>query len=414
MANINVNENIIDRVIEQADRYDIKNMQFEQDILFMIGMNTSALISDAVSKVHVNIDTILKMEQLILSIQKLLDTYNNKFVNILNGKLRKYANDAYKYTGDLIDIGNEVNDRISQSVREQSNKYIYSDETVKVIEEHAFKLLKGHSYTKVNRLRQELIQLVLSGNGNKPNVRKLIENTLSVNKSKAEEIAQTELSTAYNIGTLRRLYEYQQVSGEKVYKYWHGFKYSEVTCDYCRSRIGRVYEIDDNMEELPAHVRCRCVWLPVLQSWNSESARKLITRSNMLNTAYSPEMIYNRIRMRLNIDYADNIDYNAAIDYISGDRSSKVLNAIQLARQEYMSDIVKSLNIQSDTSNTRMSNEFNMQMNFWKNYVASSMADNNKQELKNSYDAIKGVMLLQWNGEQLKKWSDLLSKIDYN
>jgi hypothetical protein len=55
-----------------------------------------------------------------------------------------------------------------------------------------------------------------------------------------------------------------------------------------------------------------------------------------------------------------------------------------------------------------MSTEYNQQMDFWKKYIAGSMADNNYDALDRSYEAVKGVMLLQWNPTQLDGWNDLL------
>lgn len=58
-----------------------------------------------------------------------------------------------------------------------------------------------------------------------------------------------------------------------------------------------------------------------------------------------------------------------------------------------------------------MANEFNQQMDFWKKYVAGAMADNDKEVLNNSYEAIKAVMVLPWSADQLQKWNTLLDEI---
>ena len=51
-------------------------------------------------------------------------------------------------------------------------------------------------------------------------------------------------------------------------------------------------------------------------------------------------------------------------------------------------------------------------MNFWKRHVAVAMADNDRDMLDRSYEAIKGIMILPWSAEQLDKWNTLLGFID--
>jgi capsule polysaccharide export protein KpsC/LpsZ len=87
------------------------------------------------------------------------------------------------------------------------------------------------------------------------------------------------------------------------------------------------------------------------------------------------------------------------------------MNSINNARNNAVSDVIDSFGITKDTSNNRLSDEFNIQMNFWKNLVAGAAVDNDNDLLDRSYEAIKGVMLLPWNSEQLSKWNSLLSHI---
>ena len=401
--------NIIDYIIDQADRYDNDNIQFEQDIIFNIQRNTDKLISKCVGCVTTDIDTQLKLQQLLMSITNIFTSYTTSNKNLLLDKFKEYENKAYENTGDLIEIGKEVSGRFDESVKEL--KIEYDEDTVDFIQKHSFELLTGYQNNKITELRSKLGNLLLTGNGTKANVRKLISDVLSTNKSKSEEIAQQELSIAYNNGVMRRMHEYGKISGEDVMKYWHGFKYSDKTCEYCRPRIGNIYDLDDESETLPAHVRCRCVWLPVLKSWNGPVSNKLISKANMLNTGYSMDMIYKRINNRLGIKYAEYLSDNEAIDFISGDRSTKVSKAMEDARNNYISDKIKSFDIDTDTSNGRLSKEYNQQMKFWKNITASAMADNNTDMLNNIPEAIKGIMLLPWTSEQMQGWNKLLSKI---
>lgn len=401
---------IIDYIIEQADRYDINNLQLEEDIKFNLSRTTDRYYSMVISKVLTDITSVLAMQKLMISIDNVMKGYVSACQKILLDTFSDYYKTAYNNTGDLIDLGNELMNKFSQVSEQKSNRE-YDEDTIEYIEDHAFELLTGHSYQKVEQIRAELGNLFLSGKANKANVRDAIEKILNVNRSKAEEIAQTELSRAYNFGTMARLYEYQRISGQRVRKYWHGFKYSENTCEYCRPRIGSVYDLDDYTEELPAHVRCRCVWLPILDGWDGPVDTKLISRANMLNTGYNKDMIYQRINNRLGINYAEYMSDNAINDYVAGDRTEKIYDEMNKARDRYIKDKSSSFDIAKDNSRTHMSNEFNQQMAFWKKYIAGAMADNEKDVLDKSYEAIKGVMLLPWNATQSDEWNKLLNII---
>lgn len=399
---------VIDYIIEQADRYDIKNLQFEQDIKFNLNRLTDRYINLMLNKVISDIATPLALQRLMMSIEETMCQYVSACEKVMIDIFDKYYNTAYENTGDLIDLGNELTARFNQGVSEQKANKEYDEETIKYIQEHAFELLKGHSWQKIEKIRIELGNLFLQGRANKATVREMIQKVLEVNKSKAEEIAQTELSRAYNMGTLQRLYNYQRLTGQRIKKYWHGFKYSENTCEYCRARIGNVYDLDDHSEELPAHVRCRCVWLSILEGWDKPINTKIISRANMLNTAYNKDMMYQRINNRLGINYAEYMSEESMVDYLTGDRTEKVYDEMSRARDSYIKDKVSSFDIARDNSKQHMSDEFNQQMDFWKKFVAGAMADGDKDLLNNSYEAIRGVMMLPWSAEQLSKWNDLL------
>ena len=402
---------VIDYIIEQADRYDIKNLQFEEDIKFELGKLTDSYYSRVLNKITVDITSVYLMQTTMINIDKVLNEYVTACKKILIDTFSEYYNIAYENAGDLIDLGNELMAKFNQGIKEQKSNKEYDEETIEYIQQHSFELLKGHTWEKIEKIRAELGNMFLSNRANKANVRNAIERILNVNRSKAEEIAQTELSRAYNFGVLQRLYDYQNLTGQLVKKYWHGFKYSENTCEYCRPRIGNIYDLDDYDEELPAHVRCRCVWLPILDGWDGPLNTKLISRANMLNTAYNKDMMYLRINNRLGINYASYMSDKAVEDYMTGDRTERIYNEMGKARDAYIKDTINSFDIAKDNSKTHMSNEFNQQMSFWKKYVAGAMADNNYDILDRSYEAIKGVMILPWNAEQLDKWNTLLGFI---
>ena len=207
-------DRIIDYIIEQADRYDIKNLQFEQDIKFQLSRLTDRYNNIILSKVITDINNILAMQKLIISIDKVYKQYVSDCKKILMDSFDTYYRTAYNNTSDLIDLGNELTAKYSQISEQKSNRE-YDEDTIDYIEKHAFELLTGHSYQKVERIRAELGDLFLKGKANKSNVRDAIEKILNVNRSKAEEIAQTELSRAYNYGVMARLQEYQRLTGDR-------------------------------------------------------------------------------------------------------------------------------------------------------------------------------------------------------
>lgn len=402
---------VIDLIIQQADRYDIKNMQFEDDIKFRLHRVTDRYYNKVLNQVIVNISSVLIMQQLMINIEKVFDEYLKECQHILFDKFYDYFEIAYENTGDLIDMGNELMAKFNQGISEQKGNKEYDDTTIQYIEDHAFELMKGHSYTKVERIRAVLGDLFLKGKANKANVRTAIEKILDVSRSKAEEIAQTELSRAYNYGVIQRLKDYQQLTGQKVRKYWHGFKYSESTCKDCLSHIGEIFDVNDTSYELPLHVRCRCIWLPILDGWDKPINTRILSRANMLNTGYSSDMMYQRINNRLGINYAEYMTDEAKADYLSGDRTGKVYNELSKARDKYIEITVSSFDIAKDNSKQHMSNEYNDQMKFWKNYIAGAMADNDHDILNRSYQAIQSLTVLPWNAKQLEGWNKLLGII---
>lgn len=402
---------IIDYIIEQADRYDIKNLQFEEDIKFELNRLTDRYYSRMLNQVVTDITSVYIMQMLLSKIEKVMNEYFSACKRVLLDTFSQYFDTAYKNTGDLIDLGNELMKKFNYGILEQKTNTEYDSDTIEYIQQHSFELLKGHTWQKIEKIRAELGDMFLSGRANKSNVRDAIERILNVNRNKAEEIAQTELSRAYNFGTMKRFREYQNLTGEVVRKYWHGFKYSDNTCEYCRPRIGNVYDLNDFEEELPAHVRCRCIWLPILEGWDKPLDTNFASSADMLDVAYNKDIVYERINNRLDINYASYMSDKAVNDYMSGDRTNKIYDEMNKARDKYIKDMSYSFDIAKDNSRTHMSTEFNQQMDFWKKYTAGAMADNDGDTLSRSYDAIKGVMILPWNATQLDSWNKLLGII---
>lgn len=407
-------DTIIDYIIDQSNKYDINNLQEENDIQFLLKKKKAVLDTGILSSVR-ELTNVLDITLYMQTVIKKFTNYYNDVAKIYDKGIKKHYDNGYNQTDDLIRIGKELQGKFSEQIKEIKYNQQYDEKAINFIKNHAMEQAKGYSDGKINQIRSAISDLMLQGKANKSNVRDAVQKIIDNNKSKAEDIARTELSRAYNYGTLARLNKYnEQNPTEHMMKYWHGFAYSKETCTYCRPRIGNIYELDDNTEVLPAHVRCRCVWLPFASGWDKPISRNLTNRSNMLNVAYSEDYIYDRINNRLGISYANYMSKESAIDYISGDRSSKVMDAIKNARENAIKDVKSSINIQNDTDGNQMSSKFNNQLSFWKDMVATAIVDNDKDTLNKSYDAIKYIMVLPWNGSQLSKWNDLLNYIKRN
>lgn len=406
-------DKVIDYIIDQSDKYDARNLQVENDVQFLLKKAKANLDAMVLSYVR-DTDSLVSLTVFMQSVTKAFTRYYNEVAKIYDSSIPKHYDSGFNQTDDLIQIGKEVEGRLSEPVKEM--KYgKYDENTIEFIKNHAMEQAKGYSNGKISQIRSTVSDLMLKGKANKSTVRDAVQKILDSDKSKAEDIARTELSRAYNYGVLHRLNEFQEQNPEQhLQKYWHGFAYSPETCTYCRPRIGKVYDLDDDSEVLPAHVRCRCVWLPMIGGWDKPVSRQLINRANMLNAAYSDEYIYDRINNRLGINYAEYMSKEAATDYMAGDRSEKVMNAISKARDAAIKDRKAEINISSDTDGGLMSSKFNNQMSFWKDIVATSIVDSDVETLEKSYEAIKAVMLLPWNGSQMSKWNDLLGYIDKN
>lgn len=400
---------IIDYIVEQADRNDNKNLQYEQDIIFRIKQAEDNMVFEGV-RCAVKILTISSLESVMRGLNRVLDRFRKRVKNILLDVSITYDNTAYIQCNDLIAVGEEVSRRMRYKVQEMKH-ITQDDDTIEYIQRYAFELLTGYTENKKQELRSKLGYLMLSKKADKATVRDEIQRILSTSKSKAEEIAQTELSMAFNNGMLRRLMEWENQTDEEVQKYWHGFKYSERTCEYCRNRIGNVYDLDDDSETLPAHPRCRCVWLPTLKSWDKPATNNLLAKANMLELGYSREMMVDRINRRLGIRYAEYLSDKEMSEYLQGERSTKMGDAMKHARDRYIKDKIDSFNIEPDRSNNEMAKTYNEMMNEWKRLLAKAFADGNEEVIYNSKEAIKGIMILPWSAEQFSGWNRLLEII---
>lgn len=400
---------IIQYIIEQANIYDNRNLQFERTILSSINRQTEYLISSILSIIP-DIRSILGIQELMMRIEYKFNTYNTNIKKIYNDIYKRYNDIAYKQTDELLELGIQMQRQYNISEFQQK----YDPKTIEFIRDRSFELLKGHNYDKVNKIRAKLGDLYLQGRADKQTVRRHIMKILETNKSKAEEIAQTELSRAYNNGFLQRMDEYNRNNPtQQARKYWHGFKYSQKTCSYCEPRIGRDYDLYDNSETLPAHVRCRCIWLPMLLGWDKPVDMDLISRANMLNLVYTPEQLYQRINNRLGINYGEYIDTNTINQYLDGDRSRTIFDGIDAGKQRAIDNIKGTFNIAMDKSEHQMADEFNKQSQFWIDMTAKAMVDGDNKLLDDIIKGVQGVMMLPWSSNQFQQWNRLINIIKY-
>lgn len=400
---------ILDYIIEQADRNDARNLQFEQDILFRIGKAKANIFERMVTRGQ-GCETLTDMQNMLPVLETMLDILKHEIQYILEGKFKEYYNMGYRNTDGLIDVGLDVERRFQRNVKEIT--IVRDEDTIDYIQGHAFEMLTGYTNNIIQQLRAGLGDLILKKSADRATVQAYIQRTLDVNPSKAKEIAQTELSRAYNFGVLERLRQYQLESGRKVRKYWHGFMYSSVTCEHCRGNIGKTFDLDDDSETLPAHPRCRCVWLPMLEGWDEPVDRGIIARANMLTTGYSEEQIYTRINSRLGIDYGEYLKLEDAVDYLQGDRTPAMMSKIKIARDQAITSVKSNFQILSEQGSDVWSKRFNTQMSFWKTTVAEAIVDKNYDLLDKAHEGIKAVMLLPWSAQQMSKWERLLHSIE--
>ena len=402
-------ERILDYIIEQADRNDAKCLQFEQDILFRLDKSRTSIFDRMVGRAT-GCNELIDMQNMLSVMETFMKIFVHESKIILMDKFTQYHEMGYTNTDQLLDVGLDIEKRFSRNVKEMA---IERDKgTIDYIQNRSFDLLTGYSSDIISKLRSKLGELILRKNADRASVQKAIEEILSVNSSKAREIAQTELSRAYNYGVMDRLGAYSRETGKHVRKYWHGFQYSPKTCNYCIERIGMVYDLEDEIEQLPAHPRCRCVWLPVLEGWDGPVDRGIIARANMLTTGYSEDQIYSRINNRLGINYGEYLAVEDAVEYIEGDRTPLMMSKIANARGSAIEYTRDSFRIQQETGNDAWSKRFNTQANFWKGVIAEAIVDNDKEQLNKCYEALKAVMLLPWSPQQISKWDSLLYSVN--
>jgi len=147
-----------------------------------------------------------------------------------------------------------------------------SDSEWREIKKEILASIKPQSETKNPINRRELLKKINDILGDRANRF----------KNRADRIARTELTFAYNAGRLDSYVRSGLVSGVKYQTI-----FDERRCKICASRQGIIVALDDvdGIAEMaiPAHPNCRCVWSPVLKTeFDKESkipARQLKNRN---------------------------------------------------------------------------------------------------------------------------------------
>jgi SPP1 gp7 family putative phage head morphogenesis protein len=130
----------------------------------------------------------------------------------------------------------------------------------------AVQIAGGFGVDTINRLKQDLIASIVPQDGGDPisrrELRERIVKTLEVSEARAEAIARTETTAAYNTG---RVSTYKQ-SELVTHVRFLAITDSRVT-DICASRNGLVIPIEESGEYAPPlHVNCRSVLTPLMAS----------------------------------------------------------------------------------------------------------------------------------------------------
>ena len=198
-----------------------------------------------------------------MKINGCIDIYVNDLYRAIMNNVSNYFDMAYKNQSTMIDIAIDGSSSITEIMED-----VVSDSTLTYMRDHAFNYVTGIGGEMKQKMRSDLQMAMVMGKTSYNDIVNVIQKSMGskiCSRDRAELIAQTELSIAYNMGSIKRMKEYNKLHGGILRKYWYGFKHSNITCDYCRPRIGTVYDLDDNSESLPAHPRCRCTWIAVTQ-----------------------------------------------------------------------------------------------------------------------------------------------------
>ena len=215
------------------------------------------LIEDARTELESLVDTGRNMERALesdLNLSLLQLHLNRILLDRILTPAERLAKDevtlAYRAGGTRADqlLGINVNANLVNMPADKS--------ALSVLQARSLTGLKGITDEMSKSIMQEITDGMLRGSSPRE-VAKAISERVDVSQSRAVTIARTESMKGYNTGATTR---YKQRGVERVE--WLATT-SERTCDYCSSMDGRTFPLDDS-PDMPAHVNCRCCWLPVI------------------------------------------------------------------------------------------------------------------------------------------------------
>lgn len=404
---------ILDYVKEQANRDDINTLRYEQDTLNDISKAKNIIFRHILS-CALPIANKISIETMISNMQELAARGTKIIYDILADAIKHMYNTAISNSENLFDVASMIENRKNNSGINTVEMYggMDFDAGFEFIQNMSFNLLKNYEQNIIQELRADFGRLYLSGNFDIESVKKSIASILKLDNKyssdqKIEEIAQTEMSRAYNFGVLKHAIDYRNRTGENVKKYWHGFPTSGRTCQYCMARIGHVYNLEDNTEELPAHPRCRCTWIIVADGWNNEINNGInngINSNDNLFDNISETELRQKFASTLGINYANKVPIEVIKQYMRGNRSNDIMASIEKSRINYIRGVKANIYKEIGYSDIQRDSEFGNwlynQIGFYVSVMASAQADRNSDLLKKLQPSIEYLYIFASNLNQ--------------
>jgi len=194
-----MNNTIMDYIIAQCEIFDGQNIKIEHPIIHLV-VNGYDSMADAILNMvdrHGDVINMIDFTNIINSIKNNISSFSNSVANKLVSATDKHMQKGYDDFDELINIGTEMQDKINKS-KIHEMKYMLDTNSIEFMRQHALEQVTNISNDLISRARSELGQLMAGGKYNKKSFADTIENILQVNRSRAESIAQTEMSMAFN------------------------------------------------------------------------------------------------------------------------------------------------------------------------------------------------------------------------
>lgn len=178
----------------------------------------------------------------------------------------------YSYTSRVDSV---IRDAFRNGFKDASKKLGLNLDSsyLNLVEKNALDYVQQNNFDSIfnlsNDLKQNIRKVLYDGISQKKSIEEITNDLLKLPLEKlpeskftlaqrAEMIAKTEYMRAYNRGSL---YTYKEVGIEYVRIMNHG----ENICDYCIGLAhSGIFTIDEAMDLIPAHPRCKCTYEPVI------------------------------------------------------------------------------------------------------------------------------------------------------